>query len=251
MSDLYAAPESAREVAVGNQDTSDWLDCPYRYVMLTGTIASIVSATGLMVFFLWCDFVFGGYSPVTPAWVQFLYGTSFYSAGTILAVGFGLMSGQFREHPAKLLWLTVGGYFCLWISEMFILAIAGQISWLVLNVGTVTNITLRSATLCMFVCWMLDIRIRKWRLLALLLVGAPVWMLIFFCTGVFDGGLPEWMYSSRSEFNTAWTLVAAWQLWAMLLPPKMKTQERRHSGETFLPATFSLDRDAAKLDIEL
>ncbi len=75
-------------------------------------------------------------------------------------------------------------------------------------------------------------------------------MIIFLCIGEFGGGLPEWTYIRRSAFNTAWTFIAAWQIWAMLLPPKVKVEERRLRREDFLPATFFLDRDAPQLDIE-
>ncbi|APZ97046.1 hypothetical protein [Fuerstiella marisgermanici] len=249
MSDLYAAPESAREAMVENQHSPCWIDCPYRYVMLTATVASLVSATCVSVFYTWCEVFYGSYGVGSPAWTQFLCGTSFYSAGMILAVGFGMMSGQCGEQPVKLLWLAIGGFACLLCSEMFLIATANIIPWLH-TLGTFANVGLRSATLCVFVCWLLHVRIRKWRLLALLLVGTPGWMIMFFCIGKFGGGLPEWTYIRRSAFNTAWTFIAAWQIWAMLLPPKVKTQERQLSREDFLPHTFSLHQDAPQLDIE-
>lgn len=251
MTNPYAAPESVPELMVGNQHSLRWVDCRLSHVLMFSVIAAVVSATCVSVFYIWCELSYGGYGAGSPPWMQVLCAASIYSAGVILAIGFGLMSGQRKEQPKKLLWLAIGGFACLLLSELSVIVTANFVPWVIRDIGILANIALRSATLSLFVCWMLDVRVRKRRLLILVLVGTPGWGILFMVIGMVDSGLPEWTYSSRSAFNTAWTFVAAWQLWAILLPPKAKVQERHLKREDFLPATFSLDHDAPQLDIEV
>ncbi len=94
------------------------------------------------------------------------------------------------------------------------------------------NIGLRSTFLIAFLCWCLRVKVRLLRLAAVVLVGTPLWIVVMGLLGAID--LPAWTYWNRSTFNTAWSLLAAAQLWWMLRPA-IRSAEQHRERQDFLP----------------
>ncbi|MEO1983950.1 MAG: hypothetical protein ABGZ24_25840, partial [Fuerstiella sp.] len=81
---------------------------------------------------------------------------------------------------------------------------------------------------------------RRLRLVATVILGTVSWLLLLGLVSAVD--LPQWTYWDRSAFNTAWSLLAAAQLWWMLRPD-IRNEESQRTRQDFLPA--NVDSEAS------
>ena len=204
--------------------------------MKIGVLAGIVSAICIAVFFNFSHVVYEDNLASMPVFVHQLRGASFYIAGVVLAVGFGQNSDRLGNFLLQQLMLASGGYACLFAAEICALMLSGVV--LTQGESIFANIGLRSTFLIMFVCWCLRVRIRLLRLAAGVVVGILLWIVLMGLLGALD--LPSWTYWNRSIFNTAWSLLAAAQLWWMLRPA-FRSEEQRRERQDFLPETIDVN----------
>lgn len=197
--------------------------------MAFGTLAAAFSAVCIAVFFHVADAAYGRDLAKMPWPVHLLRGFSFYTAGSVLAVCVARCRIKPQRSAVQHLLLLFGGCLCLWVAEIVSLFFSGL--FFSASEAVLANVGFRSVLLIMFVCRMLAAPLRKLRLAATVILGTAIWIILFGLTGALN--LPDWTYWSRSSFNTAWSIVAAGQIWWILKPPQQPGQERKRTD--FLP----------------
>ena len=207
-----------------------------RSAVRLGGLAAAVSTVCITVFFNISHDVYGDDMTKMPFLVHQLRGASFYIAGVVLAVGFGRNSVWPAGLLSRLALLSVGGYACLYGAELLTLALHGVL--LSQSEGIFVNIGLRSTFLIVFLCLWLKVKIRWLRLAAAVILGVPLWFFLMGMLAVID--LPPWMYWNYSAFNSAWSLLAAGQLWWMLRPA---VDEPHLQRQDFLPERMDINSE--------
>ncbi len=210
----------------------------FGWAMKIGGLAGGVSAISITVFFNFSHVVYGNDMASMPILIHQLRGSSFYIAGVVLAVGFGRKSDRLANILPQLLMLAGGGYACLWAAELLVLMLHGVL--LTQSESILANIGLRSTFLMAFMCWCLRVEVRKLRLAATVILGTLLWIVLWGLVGAVD--LPSWTYWDRSAFNTAWSLLAAGQLWWMLRPA-IRNEEVQRTRQDFLPENIDSEVD--------
>ena len=238
MTNPYTPPGLPPDVLDRNQVGRSVSPPQFRWAMKIGGLSGAVSAFCIAVFFHFSHVVYGDDMASMPVFVHQLRGASFYIAGVILAVGFGRNSDRLDNFPLQLLLLAGGGYVCLMTAEIMAL----MLNEVVLTQGEsiFANIGLRSTFLIVFLCWCLRVKVRRLRLAAAVVVGTPLWTVLMGLLGAVD--LPSWTYWNRSTFNTAWSLLAAAQVWWMLRPTN-RNEEQHRERQDFLPERIDLEVD--------